>query len=326
MNEPLYDFNEGHRTEEQESRIMKKLITIFFCVLIIACGRPQTDDTEHTALPETEIREDTGIETETAVPALASELTDEPAGILEFLDGTWNLRTNQAETDVSAALSFRKESGTVQIHAADDLSVVADLEVFDSDSESGITGDAIRFSVTDAADGLIQKYGDNLDIYSSDMQYFTGTFEGTDYLFLRELGNGMSVIDMAVLKEENETGEYGWIFTREESPFAASDDNDDEFIKNGTCYAFCWMKDASGFLLQRAEVIGEIADWYGEEMNIVRVIPSVDHGKLYLYNTDTVPKSFSPGLYRVTVDSEGTVTQAEPVVYIGYGAYRKPEE
>lgn len=300
---------------------MKKRIIALLCILLFACGMPQTEIPEAASLSDAEPSAETAVKTEPASLTQPDTVT-QPDNILEFLDGTWNLRTNQTKTDRSTVLEFSAASGTVRILTQDTLSVAADLNVFDTDPDSGITGDAIRFSVTEAADDLIQTYGTNLNIYSSDMQYFAGTFEGTDYLFLRELGNGLSVIDLAVLKEENETGEHGWIFTRAESPFAYSDD--DESLKSGTYYAFCWMKDDSGFLLQNVDVTEQTADWYGEEMNILRVTPSLDHRKLFLGSTDTVPKVFSPGLYCVTADSEGTVTQAEPVEYIGYGAYRLP--
>jgi hypothetical protein len=159
-------------------------------------------------------------------------------------------------------------------------------------------------------------------IYSSDMQYFAGTYKGEDYLFLRELGNGLSVIDSEVLREENETGDHGWVFTREDSVFP--DAGEEGKMPAGTHYAFCWRKDSTGYLLQEAEVIEKTEYWYGEEINTLRVIPSMDRISLYLYGTDSLPEDFSPGLLQVTVDEAGMITAAEPAEYIGYGAYRKP--
>ena len=158
---------------------MEKRIPAVLCILLFACGSPQSEIPAEQSHSETDSSAETAVETEPA-SLTQPDTVKQPENILEFLDGTWNLRTNQTKTDRSAVLEFSAASGTVRILTQDALSVAADLNVSDTDHDSGITGDAIRFSVTDAADDLIQKYGTNLNIYSSDMQYFAGTFEGTD--------------------------------------------------------------------------------------------------------------------------------------------------
>ena len=77
-------------------------------------------------------------------------------------------------------------------------------------------------------------------------------------------------------------------------------------------------------LLQMVDVVEQTVDWYGEEIDILRIRPALDYSfmRIHLYNSDVMPEIFAPGLYRVTVDTSGTVTDLESLAYIGYGAYR----
>lgn len=299
---------------------MKRIIVLCAAVLLFGCAGASEPAAEPAAPAETEapaVTEQPAADTPAEEPAAPAEL---PSDIMSFLDGVWTLRTNDPASDGYAVLAFRSDEKTVSVTAQDDRSVKADAEVFDSDPSSGISGDAVRFNATEASEELTGAFGNNMIIYGSDMQYFAGTYKGEDYLFLRELGNGLSVIDSEVLREENETGDHGWVFTREDSVFP--DAGEEGKMPAGTHYAFCWKKDSTGYLLQEAEVIEKTEDWYGEEINTLRVIPSMERISLYLYNSDSLPEQFSPGLFQVTVDEAGTVTAAEPVEYIGYGAYR----
>ena len=296
---------------------MKRIIVLCAAALLLGCAGASEPAAEPAAPAETEAP---AVTEQPAADTPAEEPAALPSDIMSFLDGVWTLRTNDAASDGSLALEFSGDEKTVLIVPEDNRYVKAETEVFDTDPDSGIAGDAVHFTAAEAADELLAAFGNSMIIYGSDMQYFAGTYKGEDYLFLRELGNGLSVIDSEVLREENETGDHGWVFTREDSVFP--DAGEEGKMAAGTHYAFCWKKDSTGYLLQEAEVIEKTEDWYGEEINTLRVIPSMERISLYLYNSDSLPEQFSPGLFQVTVDEAGTVTAAEPVEYIGYGAYR----
>ena len=134
-------------------------------------------------------------ETETAAPAASEtpaekeiETMPEPevlTDIIAFVEGTWSIRANDPETDADSILEFDAAEETVYASARDDRYIRAGTKLFSSDESSGITDDAIRFTAYEAADDLIAQYGDNMTIYSSDMQYLAGICEEEDYLFLR---------------------------------------------------------------------------------------------------------------------------------------------
>ncbi len=301
---------------------MKRIISVILAGMLCACGGSSAAQEE----PGPSGTEETG----TAAPANSemsaeAEPMPEPEvrkDIIAFLEGAWNIRTNDSETDSDAVLEFDPAGKTVYAFAGDDRYIRAGTELFSSDDSAGIADDAIRLSAYEAADDLIAQYGDNMMIYSSDMQYLAGIYDEEDYLFLRELGNGLSVLDSSVLKEENMTGDYGWVFTRD-TRTPLPDDEEDRMC-DGDYYAFCWKRDGEAMLLQKVDAVKQTVDWYGEEIDTLRIRPVFDDSsmRIHLYNSDVMPKTFAPGLYRVTVDASGTVTDLESFAYIGYGAYR----
>lgn len=303
---------------------MRRSVALLLTGMLCACGgssvapeesKPSGTEETGTAAPA-DI--EAPAENETDKTSESEVLTD----FIAFLEGPWNIRTNDPITDSDSVLEFDPAGKTVYASAGADRYIRAGTKLFSSNDSSGITDDAIRFTAYEASDDLIAQYGDNMMIYSSDMQYLAGIYEDEEYLFLRELGNGLSVLDSSVLKEENMTGDYGWVFVRNTHTHL-SDDEEDR-MRDGDYYAFCWKKDGEAMLLQMVDVVEQTVDWYGEEIDILRIRPALDYSfmRIHLYNSDVMPEIFAPGLYRVTVDTSGTVTDLESLAYIGYGAYR----
>ena len=96
--------------------------------------------------------------------------------------GPWNIRTNDPITDSDSVLEFDPAGKTVYASAGADRYIRAGTKLFSSNDSSGITDDAIRFTAYEAADDLIAQYGDNMMIYSSDMQYLAGIYEDEESL------------------------------------------------------------------------------------------------------------------------------------------------
>ena len=248
-----------------------------------------------------------------------------PDDIFAWLDGNWLIVTGDADTNMSVALTFDGTARTARILRLDDEYILADLELFDSYDSPKTKNDAIRFRLNKASSYFIDKFGDSEYAYQSDMQFFTGYFEGYDFLFLRELGNGFSVIDMEGMGDlEKSAGDYGWFFVREHSgnSFPTLSLNKELRTNDGTFYAYCWGR-GDTYLLQKVDVIEQDEAWYeGMDLKTIRVIPEQTEYRYtaFLYGGDSLPDEWIPGLVKVTV-SGGVITDLREMAYIGYGAY-----
>ena len=271
-----------------------------------------------------------------ATPETTPEATEEPAepsgpvqlsdNRLEYLNGTWTLATNNADTNGEVVLEFDSSANTITITPKDGNAITANTEVFLScEDEGAMKDDAIRFTVNEVPDFYVEKYGKNGTIFSSDMQFFTGTFRDTDYLLLRELGNGLSVIDSDVLKEENELSDHAWVFVRDrkDNTFPDEDQNEELKLKGGEYYALSWVQGDNSYLLQEVDAFEKDEDWYGENIHTFRPVykDSEYANTIFAYNDQSEAGIYLPSFVKITVDDTGTVTSIHAMHYFGYGAY-----
>ena len=87
---------------------MEKRIPAVLCILLFACGSPQSE------IPAEQSHLDTDSSAETAVETEPASLT-QPENILEFLDGTWNLgqiRPKQTGVPFSSSALPPERSGS----------------------------------------------------------------------------------------------------------------------------------------------------------------------------------------------------------------------
>ena len=296
---------------------MKKLF-ILFIILIVLCGCSKKVK-EPVPDPEPE----PPANSEPAPAEKAPQIED----VITWLDGGWNIITNDPDRMYSVSLIFDAASKTVKILRLDDEFIVAELEPFDSYDDQKTKNDALRFKFKDASDYFKDKYGTSEYMYSSDMQYFIGYFEGYDFLFLREMGNGFSLIDTEGMGEApNMAGDGGWLFCREYTgnSFPTLTDNEALKTKDGTFYAYCWARDDT-YLLQKVDVLEQEEEWYeGTKFNTVRIIPDETEYKYttFLYGGNYIPTydKWIPGLVKVSV-SNGEINSMTELTYLGYGAY-----
>ena len=303
---------------------MKKYLLILTSFLVLSgCSQGNVVQPEPSAPSETAEVEPPQATAETV------ELTDNPIAkpdeAMKYLNGNWVLRTNDPETNMAVTLEFDEASGTVKVTNLDDDYITASVQLFSSyPDNTATTDDALRFEATEASEAYKEKFGTNLSVYSSDMQWFTGSSSGQDYLFLRELGNGQSVLDYELLGDAKMTGDMGWVFTRDNfTAFPTSDENELLKRKNDTYYAYCWMRNGNSVLLQEMDTFETDENWYGEPLKTMRITytDGAYSNIICLYSDGDDLNTFKPGLVRVTVDAEGKITAMEDISYMGYGAY-----
>ncbi len=244
--------------------------------------------------------------------------------ILEFINGDWLLATNNENTGMSVTLTFDSKTNTLKILRSDEEYIVGELELFDSTYDDSGRDDAIRFRFKEASDYFITKYGDSEYMYNSDLQFFLGYYQNSDYLFLRELGNGFSVTDMEGFGEDNMSGDYGWMFIRNTGrTYPTNTVNEEIRYRDDTFYALCWGRGKT-YLLQRVDVMEKEENWYGDPLKTMRVIydGSENQYNAFLYNGRNLPNEMKPGLVLVTIDADGKVADLKDIPYLGYGAYQ----
>ena len=306
---------------------MKRFLYLITLTLALAgCGSKPAESAEPVPEETPEATEAAEV-AETPVPDTPDEAESPaalPENLLEFLDGGWTLASNDSAVSGTVTLDFRLNEGTVQILTLEDSEVIANVTFFESHDDPKIKNDAMRFEAVQISDDLKSKFGDNMVIYSSDMQFFIGTFETQDFLFLRELGNGFSFVDSELLKEENIIGDYGWVFVRDtNNHYPTLTDNETLRVQDGTIYARRWMDGNNAWLLQEVDVIEGEENWYGDPLHTLRIIPADTEypNYAYLYYEEYSPSAYSPALVKATI-SGGKVTSVEEIKYLGYDAYQ----
>ncbi|MBO7703677.1 MAG: membrane lipoprotein lipid attachment site-containing protein [Solobacterium sp.] len=308
---------------------MKKLLILAVSAMMLAGCSGKKEETA----PDLKPIDPVPAETEETTPEPTSETLSEvltnpkpmPDDLLEYLDGGWLLRTNDADTNWNVGMTIDAAAGTIEFLNMNDEYIRGNISVMDTYPDlAATTKDALRIEATSASKNYTDQYGDSMIIYSSDMQIITGSYYGGDYLFMRELGNGMSVLDSDMLGDKCMTGDNGWVFTRDTyDPFPNDKENEQLKLKDGTYYAYCWLNDGKGYVLQEMDAYPTTENWYGEELNTLRIAytDSEFSNIPVLYNSDVIPNVIKPGLVKITVDENGTVTDIKDIKYMGYGAY-----
>ena len=291
---------------------MKKLFLLLIVLLVlVGCGNKNE---EPTPSPEPDPQPE---------PTAAAEPRVIPDDIFEWLDGNWQLSTRSEDTNMTVTLTFDATLKTVKILRNDGEYIVCDMELIDS--YEPLKNDGLLFKFKEASDFFITTYGTSEYMYQSYMQFFTGYFEDQDFLILREMGNGMSVIDMDALGSyEKMAGDYGWMFIRTDTgnKFPTLTDNEALKIKDGKFYAYCWAR-GDTYLLQKVEVLEQEEEWYEDfVVKAIRVIPDETEYKYtaFLYGGEAFPYDMRPGLVKVSV-SNGAIYDLREIAYLGYGAY-----
>ena len=305
---------------------MKKItLVLLSVVMLLGCGKSQ--EPEQPA------------ETKEPAPVQVSEVPETPAietkTLSELLQGSWKLLPkgelySNETTGITVTFEDNKMMVKDMIRNSDSVSEITFGDIYDigEDNITKITVDPKEAHPAKASEA---------DVLSSpvDFQVLYANHNQTEFLALRELGNGISYFGMDQLNIDFQDLQYFWIFVREPEEL---DEAAEELIKDDTFYAFCWVRDKETVSLQKVDTESFEEQMYEEETTALKLIPDYTTHRFaldypvaediqwrILPNSNMTIGSISPYLVRVTTGKDGTVTVFDYMDYLGYGFYEATE-
>ncbi len=317
---------------------MKRSLHIIFISLLISLllsscnilgsSSKDKDDKDKKTSSEESVKEKkkTKKEKEPSAPDLSTE-----AGILAYLEGDWTLYDRENGNDLGV-LSV-KADGDFQFKRLDKDAKGGGKLSFDYISgQKGEEPDGFSLAFDDVKEFLPEDY----TIYGDEGMgglFHVGAFGDEDYLYLKEIGNGDSVVSMYVFNpdEEYDPGNWQteWFLYRK----AKGEDSTDT-LKNDTFYAWAWERDESGLWLQSMkeheyEAYSEYSNTkftggYFNETDDIRISyyelgSDLDYSGIV--HTDRLERDYPLAMYKVTVDKNSVITELSEVDIEMYNVY-----
>ncbi len=257
------------------------------------------------------------------------------SGILAYLEGDWTLYDREEGNDLGI-LSIKKD-GDFSYKRLDNGAKGGGTLSFDYLSgKEGEEPDGFRLSFDDVKDLLPEGtmiYGDE----GCTGLFHVGAFGDEDYLYLKEIGNGDSVVSMYIFNPEGEYDpekwDHEWFFYRKATGKESTDT-----IKDDTFYAWIWESDTNGFWLQpmkehEYETYGEYSNTkfkggYFNETDDIRIAYYELERQIDLsgiVHSDRLLSDYPLGMYKVTVDKEGVIIELSEVDIESYNVYELGE-
>ncbi len=259
------------------------------------------------------------------------DLTSEQ-GIISYLAGDWTLLDRGTRKDYGT-LKIDKDGSFEFTRLSDKASGTGTLSFEYSRSEKGEEPDSFSMKLEDCKDLLpegTELYGDE----GTGGIFHVGTFGDKDYLYLKEIGNGDSVVSMYIFNTEENYDQYGdwlydWLFFRGNNTRNPADPEEED-----TFYAWAWETDEEGVWLQpmadhEYETVEEYTDWkylggyFNETDNIgITHYGITDDTDLSgLVNTHDWNSGFPLMMCEVTVDDKGNVDKLRDIDIVMYSSY-----
>ncbi len=313
----------------------KSFLTIIICLvsasLLAGCGA--SADSKPIDRPE-EVKEDNKEDDaakDEKKESLTVDLTSEK-GIISYLAGEWMLLDRKTDEDYGVLAI--KDDGSFEFTRLSDKAKGSGTLSFEySRSKKGEEPDGFHMSFDDCRDLIpegTELYGDE----GTGGVFHVGTFGNEDYLYLKEIGNGDSIVSMYVFntkKDSDGIGDwsYDWLFHR-----GNDIENPAETKENDTFYAWAWETDEDGVWLQpmadhEFETTEEYTDWkylggyFNETDNIgvahYGITKDTDLGELV--NTRDWDSGYPLMMCEVTVDGDGNVDKLRDVDIVMYSSY-----
>ncbi len=252
--------------------------------------------------------------------------------IVSYLAGEWTLFDRKTGRD-HGTLAIKEDGSFDFTRLSDKAAGSGTLSFGYNRAKQGEEPDGFGMAFDDCKDLLpegTELYGDE----GTGGIFHFGTFGNKDYLYLKEIGNGDSVVSMYIFNtEENSDGigdwSYDWLFCR-------SNDLEDpaDVIKDDTFYAWAWETDKDGVWLQpmtdhEYETEDDYSGWrytggyFNETENIgiahYGITDKTDLGGLV--NTHDWDSGYPLMMCEVTVDGEGNVDSLRDVDIVMYDSY-----
>lgn len=327
---------------------MRKIFLTFISCLVSAalltgCGASAdsvpADGPENVNVSENNKDDDAGQNDDKAGPLkepdenkdAAYDLTSEE-GIYSYIAGEWTLIDRRSGKD-HGVLAI-KDDGTFKFTRLSDKAEGSGTFSFEySLSKKGEEPDRFRMELDDCMDLLpegTRLYGDE----GTSGIFHIGTCGDKDHLYLKEIGNGDSVVSMYVFNTNEDPGQYGdwsydWLFCRDNDTKDPAGTKEDE-----TFYAWAWKTDEDGVWLQpmadhEFETVEEYTDWkyLGGYFNETENIGAAHYGITKdsdlsgLVDTRDWDSGYPLMVCEATVDHDGNIEKLRDVDIVMYDSY-----
>ena len=319
-------------------RINSALICLVAVMLLAGCGGKDLgsaiSDGAENASAQTSDDNGNKDETPEKTPEKKTRTADLTSGegITGYLAGEWTLFDRDTGKD-HGTLSIQKDGSFEFTRLSDKAKCSGTLSFNYNRSEKGEEPDGFCMDLDDCRELLPDGY----ELYGDEGTggiFHIGTFGNEDYLYLKEIGNGDSVVSMYVFntKENSDSigdWSYDWLFYR---------DNDQENpadVKEGeTFYAWAWETDDDGVWLQpmkdhEYETEEDYTGWrymggYFTETDNIGVAHygiTKDTDLKELVNTRDWDSGYPLMMCEVTVDKDGDVTKLRDIDIVMYDSY-----
>ncbi len=251
-------------------------------------------------------------------------------GILSFLEGEWTLYDTDSGSD-QGILSIGKNGSFEYKRLDNDAKGSGTLSFDHISAPQEDAPDYFRLAFDDVKELLPEGYelfGDE----GTDGIFHIGSFEDEDHLYLKEIGNGDSIVSMYVFNPDEEYDPEKWR-TEWFLYRAAKNSIDADEIKDETFYAWVWERDDSGLWLQpmkshEYDTYGEYSNhkfrgaYFSETGDIGIKHYEFDDADLSgVLHTDRLAKDYPLGIYQVTVDDNGFIKELSDVEIAMYNVY-----
>ena len=262
------------------------------------------------------------------------DLTSEDL-ILEFLEGEWTMIDRNKREDF-ATFRIRNNGAFDFIRNKDDASGSGRLHFAYSMADADEEPDSFSLEFDDL-DELVPEgrldYPGSGGPYESSGIFHIGIGEDRDYLYLKEIGNGDTMISLYALNvvgpDDYENWTPAWLFYRDKAPEAVDEAPDaDRF------YAWAWERDSDGIWLQpmtlheydtEDEYTGRRyrGGYFTEKEDIRSVYYRIsDRVELNgLLEADKWSREYPLMMYEVSLDNKGRVAKVNEVDQSYYNIY-----
>ncbi|MCR5302570.1 MAG: hypothetical protein K6E49_09060 [Lachnospiraceae bacterium] len=260
-----------------------------------------------------------------------SDAPEQTEDITFHITGEWTLFDRDTGSDYGTLTI--KEDGSFEFTRLSDNATGKGTVSFEYRRSEDDETDGFRMDFDDCKDLLpkgVELYGDE----GTSGIFHVGTFGNEDYLYLKEIGNGDSIVSVYVFNTKDNYEDiggwsYDWLFYRDNDM-----ENPAKIIKDDTFYAWAWETDEDGVWLQpmtehTKETVEEYTDWrylgahFNETDNIgiAHYGITADTDLTGIANTRDWDSGYPLMMCEVTVDSDGNVKKLTDVDIVMYDSY-----
>lgn len=253
-------------------------------------------------------------------------------GIRSYLEGDWSLLDRDTGEDYGT-LSLRKDGSFEFTRLSDKAEGSGKISFEYNHSEKGDEPDGFRIDFYDCKELLPEGY----ELYGDEGTggiFHIGTFGNEDYLYLKEIGNGDSVVSMYIFNTKGDRASigdwsYDWLLYRDDDK-----ENPADVKENETFYAWAWETDEDGVWLQpmtehEYETEEDYTGWrymggfFTETDNIgvahYGITKKTDFSDLV--NKSAWDSGYPLMMCEVTVDGDSNVTKLRDIDIVMYDSY-----